>query len=491
MSFMRFSPFQRTRKSLFIIAIATICGVANPSRLHWAYAAEAPAAPTSVARATKAPLSPDDVSWLFPVPKNARDLSNFIAIGDLTAPDPNDPSKREPVWPLAAFEQFIANANGPSTQIGPSHHLKLPPEASDIKVWHVAGLRIDPGAPGLTPEIIAQYGQQPQVRLILQPVTTLPNGQVKVHDVAAHLIYTYITGFDAAAEPGCIPRPIPDLDAFRKIAGDFATLRDELQDGQFGKVRVETAGRLLGVHPGLANPATAKPLRDELVTVLQRHLSGARISGMAVMGLADGGPEPWVFLAMSPVGPGVVPALPNGGFVPVPGPALDGAQFAQALAVLERPHQVIPTPAPNNLNPITCKNPASPAGAAALPVAERKGLATAELFDLGDQKLVNPQDVAKVEQTVDVIADASRSHFFNTDCISCHTDTRRALDLLQVKDIAGVDPSVLPKEKWNVRNFGWFPSFLRNTLEPTATRRAAAETAAVVTFINNNGLAQP
>jgi mono/diheme cytochrome c family protein len=468
---------------MFVMAIAPM--------LHWARAAEAPTAPPSVEPATEAPLSPDDVSWLFPVPKNARDLSNFIAIGELTAPDPNDPSTREPVWPLAAFEQFIANANGPASRIGESHHLKLPPEATDIKVWHIAGLRIDPGAPGLTPEIIEQYGQQPQVRLILQPVTILPNGQVKVHDIAAHLIYSFVAGFDAAAQPGCIPRAKPDLDAFKKIAGDFATLRDDLQVGKFGETSVKTGGSLLGVHPGLANPATAKPLRDALATVLQRHLRGARLSGMAVMGLADGGPEPWVFLAMSHVGPGVVSALPKGGFVPVPGPALDGAQFAQGLAVLEQAHQVIPTPAPNNLNPITCKNPASPAGAAALPVAERKGLATADLFDLGDRKLDNPQDIAKVKQTVDLIADAARSHFFNTDCVSCHTDSRRALDLLEVKTVAGVDPAVVPKEKWNVRNFGWFPSFFRNTVEPTATRRTAAETAAVVTFINNNGLAKP
>jgi hypothetical protein len=458
--------------------------------LQSARAAEAPSA-TGVIAAAPAPLSPDDVSWLFPVPRNAKDLVNFIAISDLTAPDPNDSSKREPIWPAAAFAQFIANANGPATQISPSHHLKLPPEALDIKAWHLAGLRIDPGAPGLTPEIIAQYGQQPQVRLILQPITRLPNGGLKVHDVAAHIIYTFITGFEAAAEPGCFPRPKPDLTAFNKIVGDFSALRDELQSGKFGKVGIKTAGRLLGVHPGLANRAAAKPLRDALSAVLQKHLSGDKISGMAVMGLADSGPEPWIFLAMTAVGPGATPALPNGGFIPVPGPTLDGSQFAQGLAVLETPHQVIPTPATNNLNPITCKNAASQAGAAALPVAERKGLATAELFDLGDRKLVKPADISKVKEIADLIGDTSRSHFFNTDCISCHTDTRRTMDLLKVTRIAGVDPAVLPKEKWNVRNFGWFPSILRKTLEPTATRRVASETNAVIEFINKNGLAKP
>jgi mono/diheme cytochrome c family protein len=136
-----------------------------------------------------------------------------------------------------------------------------------------------------------------------------------------------------------------------------------------------------------------------------------------------------------------------------------------------------------------------PEGPAALPVTERKGLATAALFDLGDKKVTNPDDVAKVKQTADIVNDPARSHFFNTDCVSCHTATRRTIDLLQNANIPGVNFAVLPKEKWNVRNFGWFPAFLRSRgatqiVEATATRRTAAETAAVVEFINKNGLAK-
>ncbi|WLA46720.1 hypothetical protein QIH80_34055 [Bradyrhizobium elkanii] len=45
---------------------------------------------------------------------------------------------------------------------------------------------------------------------------------------------------------------------------------------------------------------------------------------------------------------------------------------------------------------------------------------------------------------------------------------------------------MLPKENWNVRNFGWFPSFLHGgAAAATITRRAAAETADVVAFINS------
>lgn len=451
--------------------------------------ASTPALPER-ATPSPAPLSADDVSWLFPPPRSDADLETTIAVADLTAPDPKDPAKRAPIWPEAAFAQFIANAESPATTVG-SHHIKLPADAHDIKAWRVAGLRIDPGAPGLTDEIIAQFGQSPQLRFILQPVTRKPNGAVEVHDVAAHVIYTFAAGADAPAQQGCLPRPKPDMDAFRKLARDFAALRDDLAAGKFGGAKITTAGKPLGVHPGLADKRAAKPLKEALVAVLERHLSGEKLTAMAVMGLDAGAPEPWIFMAMAPVPPGVVPSLPNGGFIPVRGPALDGKQVAEALAVLETPHKVMPTPAPNNLNPITCKHAALPSGEAALPVADRKGLATAALFDMGNAPVTNPVKAATIKQTVDQIADAKRSHFFNTDCVSCHTDTRRALELLKNASIPGVDPAVLPKEQWNVRNLGWFPSFLKGGVAPTATRRAASETAEVVNFINENGLAKP
>jgi hypothetical protein len=420
------------------------------------------------------PLAADDVSWLFPPPRTVQDLDNGIAIADLTAPDPKNPSIHNPIWPAAAFAKFIENAD--ATRIANAGiQVELPSDAHDIKAWRVAGLRIDPGAPGVSSEIVGQFGQSPQLRFILQPVSVLPGGRVQVHDVAAHVIYSFLA---APPKPldGCpLGLAQPDTEAFHRLALDFASLRDELANGRFSGKKVVTAGRLLGVHPGLADSQTAKPLRDALVAVLERNLTGQRLTAMALMGLNKNAPEPWVFQAM---------ALQAGVFVSAPGPALDGAQFAEALGVLPST-RVSPTPAPNNLNPITCKF------GGAVPVPQRRGLATTALFKLGDSKLTNPAKIAAVKETVDLIADPTRSHFFNTDCVSCHTDTRRTLDLLSGASIPGVDPAVLPKEKWNVRNFGWFPSFLRKTLEATATRRAASETGAVVNFINSKGLAKP
>jgi len=111
-----------------------------------------------------------------------------------------------------------------------------------------------------------------------------------------------------------------------------------------------------------------------------------------------------------------------------------------------------------------------------LPIGERKGVSTSALF------VTPPRSADQTKQILDVIADPTKSHFFNTDCVSCHTETRRSMDLLKVTDIPGIDTAALPKGQWNVRNFGWSPS--GRGVQATATRRTSAETAAVVSFIN-------
>ena len=196
---------------------------------------------------------------------------------------------------------------------------------------------------------------------------------------------------------------------------------------------------------------------------------------MAIMGLPAGASRPWIFLSMVLVPAGVVPALPNGGFIPVHGPALDGQQFAELLNPAGTSPRVVPTPNTNNLMPITCQNAALPVPGP--PVPERRGSATADLFT------DPPPPPDKVQEILDLIADPDRSHFFTTDCVSCHTDTRRGMDLLNIKNIPGINIAVLPNGQWNVRNFGWSPP-IEGPVQGTVTRRAATETAAVVKFIN-------
>jgi hypothetical protein len=426
-------------------------------------AAIASGAGMALAETATKPLSGNDVTILFPPPKTAADLANLIALSDLAGPT-GSPQR---LWSEEDFGRFIAIAENPERADAPAssvHKISLPDEVKKIGAWFVAGIRIDPGAPGLSKEVIAQFGRQPQVRLIIQPVTNGPDG-FRVHDIAGHLIFSF--GLSPPDPPldGCapFPRSKPDDVAFKVVVRDVAALRDQLAAGKFGGAKVATTGDL-NVHPGLVG-ASAKPFRDALKAMLEKHLSPQRVFTMAAMGLDE--PEPWIFVSMLKV-PGV-------GFMAVPGPTLDGRQVAQMLSFRGGKH-VVPQPSTNNENPISCRHAAlqNPP----LPKADRKGVSTSAFIDgnVGD---------ARVNEIVNIIADPKKSHFFNTDCVSCHTETAQPL-AKNVKNftVPGVSKKVLPKEDWNVRNFGWFPSFLQGGAAATITRRTAAETAEVVSFIN-------
>ena len=261
------------------------------------------------------PLAANDVSILFPAPRNAKNLTNLIALSDL-----NGPAGSGRVWSDADFNGFLAIAEDPRFQVaGQTSRFNCRLRSKQIDAWFIAGIRIDPGAPGLSKDVIEQYGQQPQIRLIAQPVTRGPGGTIKVHDIAAHLIFSYSASEKPAADL-CLPRPKPDMAAFEPVIRDTVALRDQLASGKFGKTKVNTAG-LLNVHPGLIG-ASAVPFRNALKGFLETHLASARLSAMAIMGLAL---------------PGALDLHRNGEtrsrrrLLPVPGPTLDGAQFAQML----------------------------------------------------------------------------------------------------------------------------------------------------------------
>jgi hypothetical protein len=459
--------------------------VPTPAQTPVAAPATPSPAPTQVAApaAPEQPLSADDVSWLFPAPTKAADLANLISMGDLTVPNPQDPSKRDLVWSDQIFQQFLAIAASPAASVA-GHQIGLPAQAKSIETWHIAAVRFDPGAPGFSDDIVKQYGQSPQIRLILQPVIRNADGTVSAQDITAHLIFGFTTGLEPPAESGCFPRPIPDLAAFKQIVSEIAALRSSLRDGKLGADKVVTAGKPLGVHPGLADATTASNVRGQMKDILERHLSSARLGQMAIMALPANSPEPWIFLAMQFVPPGVVPQLPNGGFVPVHGPTLDGQQFAQMLNPVGTSPRVVPTPHTNNLAPITCVNAAVPANGP--PIAKRHGVATSDLFP---DPRPSPTRTQKILNVLNMIADPTRSHFFNTDCISCHTETRRAMELLSPQNIPKIAAAPLPNGPWNVRNFGWSP-LIEGNVHGSVSRRTAAETAAVVTFVNGTLLSK-
>lgn len=418
------------------------------------------------------PLSPNDVSWLFPVPTSAADFSNLIAVRDVTTQDPQDPTKRDSIWPDSVFQQFLTIANGPQAQVaGTNARIGLPIQAQSIDAWFIAGIRIDAGAPGLSNDIRTQYGQLPEIRLIIQPIIKNPDGTPKVLDIAGHLIFDFvILPPDSPPSADCFPRFEADMNAFQPVIADVAALRTKLNSGQMGGHSVSTTGVPLGIHPGLADPATANSVRNEMLAFLERHISAQRLGSMAIAGLPANAPAPWIFLSIL--------GDRAGHFGPVHGPTLDGAQqFPQMLtpAGTSGP-RVVPEPHTNNLNPITCKNAA--VSATSLPVAQRSGVSTSSVFT------TPPPSADQTKQILDTIADPKKSFFFNTDCISCHTETRRAMDLLKVTDIPGISAAVLPNGQWDVRNFGWGNAG-KAGMQATVTRRAANETEAVVAFINS------
>jgi hypothetical protein len=263
--------------------------------------------------------------------------------------------------------------------------------------------------------------------------------------------------------------------AFRQIVDELAAMRDKLAHGDFG-APVSTAGADLGVHPGLRNRATAASVRAEMLAFLERHVSPQNLTAMAVTGLPANEAAPWMFVSMLGVPAGVSPEAPQGGYIGVRSPMLDGVHFAEALTAIGTDPRVTPPPHGNNLAAITCRN--AMMGPTALPEATRRGVASAEIF--ADPAM----PAARVRSILAQIDNPVTSHFFNTDCVSCHTETRLGMERLNVTRVAGIDPAAMPNGPYNVRNFGWSPPIEGPPSRATVTRRTAAETDAVVRFIN-------
>ncbi|WP_104840076.1 hypothetical protein [Sinorhizobium fredii] len=401
------------------------------------------------------PINANDVSILFPLP-NSSDMSGFISLADLTD------SNGQRLLSDQAFGKFISAAESDDSKIvdslGGANQIAFPPEIKDVNTWFVAGIRLDLGAPGLAPDVMAKFGQIPQLRLILQPVTRTSGTAVRVHDRAAHIIFSFASGPSAQQETcpvRVVPRIDADMTAFRPLLDDFVSLRDDLTAGKLGSP-VETGGPL-NVHPGLSGP-DQQHMRDRLEVILEKHLKASQVTALAVMGIPKASPEPWIFLAMrrNPASDTVQT---------VPSPAFDGQAKAQLLKFVG-PEQVLPEPKSDNQSEITTcfRMPNT-----------RVGVSTAELLRQESSKERN------IEVT-EIIADPARSHFFNTDCVSCHTETRLLLKKVPDTVIPGVDVSVLPRSRWNVRNFGW--GFEGGTFKPTITRRTATETDEVVKAAN-------
>ncbi len=403
----------------------------------------------------------NDVSFLWPVPKNANDVKELISADDKL----NDGT---PMWSTDVFKQVMNQAQ--TVKVG-THQIGFPNNTfTDPHNWKVVWIRVNPSALGTSEALLKQLPQIPGIRLIVQPVTVDAGGNVKVHDFTAHVVFNYVKQVTAATTPAS--SLLPDKDAFRCVIKSLEEIKAQVE------AKIPTVGDL-NIHPGFASDLPG--LRDSLRSFLAKHLNSARLDAVSFMGIPKQF-EPWIFFGIKKQSNGQFAVRTvSGNFTP-PGPTSQMLSFASSPSV----------------------EPAQTLDAA-------KGLTTAStalLFDGSNDNVkarletplfpgtTDPQ-LAKLKfgNIPDLIANPERNNTLTTDCVSCHTESTRRADLGIASDpsvafqrpagISGVAKAMLPKDKWNVRDFGWFP---RGATELTITQRAANEAAESADFINRNYL---
>lgn len=411
------------------------------------------------------PFAAGDLATLWPVPATVADADALIS-ADAALDDGGS------LWPRADFDRALELAAGvriPSpSPLRDFAVIDLPDAFRDPHVWKVVAFRVDGSAPGGHADVVALFGSDPQLRVTLQPVTVRDEDEkVEVHDVAAHLVFHFVAPAEPGADGGS--RPTADRAAFEAVLADVRAARDAAR-----AAGADTAGPL-GVHPGFSTPDPAA-FRDRLADLLRKHPAAARLRAVSLMGIED--PEPWLFFAAarrpgSPLQLSAVPSL--------------APETAQMLTMRGFPKgRVVPEPSNRQFGD--------------------RGVSTAPLFDLvpGSPRLADPAlpgdadeaEVPTLADVPDVIANPRLSHFFNTDCVSCHSETarRRGLGLADrpagpftftpPAGDPGPDPALLPTDRWNTRMFGWFPRGGR--VAATVTRRTANEAAEAAEFVNAN-----
>jgi len=168
----------------------------------------------------------NDVAILWPVPKTGDDLKKLIALNEKLA------DGISPFWPETAFQLLVTTAQGVTVtgSGGQTAQIKFRSHKAAFESatnWKIAGIRIDPSAPGCSEKLIAAFGSTPQIRLIVQPVTQ-QGEKLIVHDVAAHLVFDFVEGTEHPAASGLSPRIVPDKAKFKIVLDDLAVKRAEL-----------------------------------------------------------------------------------------------------------------------------------------------------------------------------------------------------------------------------------------------------------------------
>jgi hypothetical protein len=318
----------------------------------------------------------------------------------------------------------------------------------------------------------------------VQPV--IVNGdKFEIHDFTAHVVFLQ-------TKPPPRPPFQPDVEAFDAVINDLRGIKAFLADAG-----VTTANQELNVHPAFrfAGKRNEVPgFTDKVRALLKTHLSSKRLGVISFMGI-PGRFEPWIFFKVT---------VENGNLTreKVSGNFLISGQLKQPMA------QSLSNPTGSNKTDALVAEPAPVPDANAL--AHGFGVGTALLFrpDVGahlDDDLFPgaTNELArklKLRHVADFIANPMFRNTGNTDCVSCHTETtqRRSIagpvapEGIAFKHPAGISKvaaEVLPKDKWNVRDFGWgFNFFADKGFRATITQRAANEAAESADLINKGFL---
>lgn len=405
-------------------------------------------------------LDVNDVSFLWPPPRDQDDVTELLSA------DASLAGSGETVWPQGPFDAVVGKAQSVVVvnSAGRENRImfgRFEEAFKNRKNWKIAGVRVDPSAPGTAPMVTRALGSIPQIRLIMQPVTVSDSGEVVVHDVAAHLVFNFVQRFEPAADGTGPPRAIPDTIAFGAIVRDLVALKGALHDAG-----IDTAGNLT-VHPGFKS--SSFEFSTKLREILKKHLSENRLSAVAFMGIES--PEPWIFFAMRNA---------DGALAVAPQRTL-GGEAAQMLTFRGGTH-VMPPPVTSNV--------------------EGGGVSTAVLFTGGVESILDKPAIEGLDRPLnrdiaDIIANPQLANFANTDCVSCHSESARRKELelglaeeslrfQRPEGISGLDEALLPQNRWNARNFGWFPR--GGEVDATVTVRTANEAAESADYINREYL---
>lgn len=390
----------------------------------------------------------NDIAFMFPVPSRSADLADLISVADLRSSKDN-----MPIFPESDFRKLVELSESSVSVVG-SRRIKFKESAKVYSAWKIAGLRYDP---------IATI---PQVRLIVQPVEE-ENGSVTVLEETFHLVFMFPPGIPTDVKP-------EDNPLLRTALDDLIKVRQFCYDAG-----VVTRGQL-DVHPCLEKKV--KGFSKQITQFLESNLHVSQMNAGAIMGLHDGGPEPWILIAYFRGQDGNFSALPSPGL----GGESDPPRMAQMLSFL--PGDKTLEPAITNTNRSTGPD-------------RRLGVSIEDLFEanprLDDFATIGVDENGKKildteirnRDIPDFIANPKFAEFFNTDCITCHSEaTRRAILKLpeskfaykQPEGISGFDPKDSPDDRRNLRQFGWFHT------EISITPRTSNESSEMAKYINEH-----